>query len=214
MANGERREQILRAAMERFSEKGYHATSMRDIADLLGIRAGSLYVHIAGKEDLLYEIVDRAAQQFLEAVDGAERRSAARDAGPEERLRRAIGAHLDVMAQNLDTATVFFHEWKFLDPERRARVRAKRDAYEGVFRRIVADGVAGGDFRDVDVRIAGLALMSLCNWFYQWYSPQGPLSAAAVGDAFADLLLAGLRAGGGGDRGDPAAAPAGARAET
>ena len=194
MANASRREQILEAAMELFSGKGYHATSMRDIAERLGIQAGSLYVHISGKEELLYDIVDRAAEQFLEAARQAEEAARARGAGAEERLRTAVRAHLEVMAANLDTATVFFHEWKFLDPQRRAQIKAKRDAYESVFRRIVADGVAEGAFRPVDVRLAALAVLSLCNWFYQWYSPQGPLSASEIADRFVDLLLGGLRA--------------------
>lgn len=183
-----RREQILHTARQLFSDRGYHATSMRDIAEALGIQAGSLYVHIRSKEDVLFEIVDRCADQFLRAL--APVLESPRPAP--ERLREALRAHLQVMARNLETATVFFHEWKFLDPERRQAVIRKRDEYEAGFRRIIAEGVAAGAFRPVDVRLAACAVLSMANWFYHWYSPAGPLSAEEIADRFADMILWGL----------------------
>lgn len=190
MAVINRREQILTAAMRLFSEKGYHATSMRDIAEALGLQAGSLYVHIDSKEEVLFEIVDRAADQFIGTIAPV----AAADRPAAERLREALRAHLQVMARNLDTATVFFHEWKFLEGHHRAQIVAKRDQYEQHFRRIVADGIESGEFRPVDVRLAALALLSMANWFYHWFSPDGPLNATDVADGFADLILEGLKA--------------------
>lgn len=192
MAVANRREQILSTAVHLFSEKGYHATSMRDIAEALGLQAGSLYVHIQGKEELLYEIVDRGAEQFLAAVTPI----AESDRPAPARLREAMRAHLRVMARNLDTAIVFFHEWKFLDADRRSRILAKRDRYERLFRAIIEDGVREGSFRPVDVRMAALAVLSMVNWFYHWYSPEGPLTADEVADRFADLVLRGLEAAG------------------
>lgn len=189
-----RRDEILAAAMELFSDKGYHSTSMRDIADRLGLQAGSLYVHIRSKEEVLFEIVDRAADRFAEAIERARAEAEARGADPEAALRLAVRNHLQVVSDNLDTATVFFHEWKFLDPDRRALILAKRDAYEAAFRDLIAQGIDAGVFRPVDPRLAGLAVLSMCNWFYQWYSPAGPLSAHEIADRFVDLLLGGLRA--------------------
>jgi len=192
-AGQNRRSDIVAAAMALFSEKGYHSTSMRDIADRLGLQAGSLYVHIRSKEDVLFEIVDEAADRFAAALEQARAEAAARRGGPEAALRLAVRNHLQVVADHLDTATVFFHEWKFLDPDRRARILAKRDAYEAAFRDLVAGGIEAGAFRPVDPRLAALAVLSLCNWFYQWYSPAGRLSAGEVADRFVDLLLDGLR---------------------
>lgn len=197
MAVASRREQILATAVQLFSARGYHATSMRDIAEALGLQAGSLYVHIEGKEELLFEIVDRGADQFLAAVAPV---AAAPRPAP-ERLREAMRAHLRVMARHLDTATVFFHEWRFLDAGRRQRILAKRDRYEQLFRAIVADGVREGSLRPVDVPMAARAVLSMVNWFYHWYRPEGPLSADEVADRFADLVLHGLQARGGGQQG-------------
>ncbi|HEY8449898.1 MAG TPA: TetR/AcrR family transcriptional regulator [Bacillota bacterium] len=206
MSRQRRREQILEAAVELFSGKGYHATTMRDIAERLGLQAGSLYVHINSKEELLYEIIDRAADRFLRAVRAADAEAKERGAAPGERLRLAMRAHMRVMAENRATAIVFFHEWKFLDQERRRRVRAKRDTYEELFRAILREGMETGAFRHINVRLAGLALMSLCNWFYQWFSPEGPLSAEAIADQFAEFMLRGIerpRAPGGDDSRSP-----------
>src|SRR5690606_38672840 len=108
-------EAILKAAVELFSEKGYHATSMRDIAQRLGMQAGSLYAHIKSKDDLLFTILERAADQFMNAVRQALRSAEAQRLGAADRLRLAMRAHFAVMADNLATATVFFHELKAVD---------------------------------------------------------------------------------------------------
>jgi AcrR family transcriptional regulator len=117
-----RREQILEQAARLFSRRGYHATSMRDIGEATGMLAGSLYAHIASKEELLYEIVMQAAEQFLGGLETV--RSS--DLGPEEKLRRAIRAHIEVVAGNVDEARVFHHEWKALTGNRLAEARRLR----------------------------------------------------------------------------------------
>src|ERR687892_896361 len=110
-----RRDQILEASARLFSERGYHATSMREIGEATGMLAGSLYAHIEGKEDLLFGIVQRAAGAFLDGVE------AVRDskASAEEKLRRAMRAHVEVVAGDLEAARVFHHEWRA--PARRRR---------------------------------------------------------------------------------------------
>src|SRR3954469_21009044 len=93
-----------------FSRQGYHATTMRDIARELNLQGGSLYAHIESKEDVLWEIVERAAREFLSAA----RPLAVGAAPPSERLRAMLRAHVEIVARNLSDATVFFHEWRFL----------------------------------------------------------------------------------------------------
>ncbi|PZN10119.1 MAG: TetR/AcrR family transcriptional regulator [Bacillota bacterium] len=185
-----RREEILAVAGQLFRQKGYHATSMQDIAERLRLQRGSLYAHIDSKEELLFEIADRAAERFLAAIEEAER--AGRTAA--EKLRLAMRAHMAVLAGYRDTATVFLHEWRFLRDDLRHRILEKRDRYEQHWRRIIAEGVAGGEFRPVDDRFGALLALSAVNWAYQWYSPAGSLSPEQVADRFADLILEGLRA--------------------
>jgi TetR/AcrR family transcriptional regulator, cholesterol catabolism regulator len=178
-----RREQILDEAARLFSERGYHATSMRDIGEATGMLAGSLYAHIASKEDLLYQIVLEAAHHFLGSLEALR----AEVLAPKERLRRAMRAHVGVVAEGREHAQVFHHEWTALSGRRRAEVRRLRDRYERLWHEIVRElpGVT-------DPKFARLLVLSAANWTYTWFRPDGPLSPEEVADRFTDLLLHGL----------------------
>lgn len=187
---GNRRKEILRTAAQLFSRQGYHATSMRHIAEGVGIQVGSLYRHIDAKEDLLMELVDAVADEFiagLEPLVGPGAPGSAR-----HRLSKAMESHLAVMSGHLPDATVFFHEWRHLSHDRRQAIQRKRDIYESYFRSIITDGVEAGEFRRVDARLVGIAVLSLVNWFYQWYSPDGSMDPEEIADGFAQLLLEGI----------------------
>ncbi|MGH2674035.1 MAG: TetR/AcrR family transcriptional regulator [Actinomycetota bacterium] len=178
-----RREQILGEAAHLFGRRGYHATSMRDIGEATGLLAGSLYAHISSKEDLLHQIVLEAAHTFLGGLEAIR----AEPAPPEERLRRAMRAHVSVVAENVDAAWVFHHEWKALTGERQDEIRRLRRRYERLWDEIVRElpGIA-------DPRFARLLVLSAANWTYTWYRPDGPLSPEEVADRFTDHLLRGL----------------------
>src|SRR3954465_15014994 len=126
-----RRRQIENTASALFRERGYAGTSVRDIAKALDIQGASLYAHVASKEDVLWSIVNRAADRFDAAV-----RPIAADSSvsPSVRLARMIAAHIEVIADDLGNASSFLQEWRFLSQERRAAVAARRDGYEGQFR--------------------------------------------------------------------------------
>ena len=156
-----------------------------------GILPGSLYAHIRGKEDLLYDIVVRAAEQFLTGV----RVVAEGPGSPEEKLRAAMRAHVAVVAYAREEARVFLEEWKALEESRRAEVKALRDRYESLWDDIIRAGIDDGDLRGVDPTMARLLVLSAANWTYTWYDPQGPLSPDEIADRFTDLLLKGLAAG-------------------
>lgn len=188
MPRAGRKEQIIEAAQALFSAKGYHATTIRDIAEETGIRSGSLYAHIQTKEDLLYAIVARSAEQFMARLEPI----AAAHGPAAERLRAALSAHVELVATSTEAATVFLHEWRALDPERWGAVQTMRSAYEALWDRIIADGVRSGEFRPVDRKFARLLALSAANWLYQWYAPDGPLSPPEIADRFADLILAAL----------------------
>ncbi|MFN8483065.1 MAG: TetR/AcrR family transcriptional regulator [Anaerolineae bacterium] len=190
MSETQRVEQIYAAAAHLFSRYGYHGTTVRQMARELDLQGGSLYAHIHAKEDVLWGIVDHAADKFLAALAPI----AASDRAPAEKLRAALQAHIAVVTDDLDAATVYFQDWKFLNEERRDAIRVKRDTYEGFFRRIIAEGVAAGAFRPVDEKFAALLVLSVGNWLYQWYRPQGPLPPAAIADEFVSMLLAGVSA--------------------
>src|SRR5688572_14874620 len=183
-----RRQQIEDAASALFRERGYAATSVRDIAQALNLQGGSLYAHVASKEDVLWSIVGRAAERFHSEVGSI----ADQPARAPERLRRMIRAHVGVVTSAQRDAAVFLHEWRFLSADRRAQVAARRDAYEDLFRRVIADGLAAGDFGPTDVRLTAMAVLSALNGIASWYRPDGALSPTQIADQHADLFLRAL----------------------
>src|SRR5918995_6991075 len=108
-----RRSQLTREAARLFAEKGYHGTSIGDLAEAMGVQKGSLYAHISSKHDLLYETMREGADAFHGALDAIDERLPAT-----EKIRLALRAHLRVVAEQLDVATVFVREWRYLEGER------------------------------------------------------------------------------------------------
>jgi AcrR family transcriptional regulator len=184
----DRKEQIYSTASNLFSQRGYHATTVRDIARELNLQGGSLYAHIESKEDVLWEIVNRAADQFLAGVGPI----ASSDLPAAQKLREMVRAHAAVVAENLTDATSFLHEWRFLSEDRREAIAARRDRYESLYRQVVEEGMCSGDFAPTDPKIAATLVLSAVNWMPQWFKPSGPLSYIDVADTFSDLILKGL----------------------
>ncbi len=181
-------EDILTAAIQLFQEKGYHATSVQDIADVVGLQKGSLYHYIRGKDDLLAQIITRALGRYvqeLQAIVTSNR--PARD-----RLREAVRTHIRIIAENLGMLTIFLRESPALTPEQRASEEEGGKRYRQLFERIIRDGVASGDFREVDPKIAAIAIIGACNWTYRWYDPSGRLDHAQISDLFWDYFYNGL----------------------
>jgi AcrR family transcriptional regulator len=186
-----RRAELVRVAARLFSARGYHGTSMQDLADELGLLRGSLYAHIGSKEELLFDVVDEGADRFL--ARGGE--AVAASGGAAQRLRAFLAGHVETAIEHIDAATVFLNEWRYLSPDLRSIIEDKRDRYEDMIRAIVDAGVTGGEFRtDADVRFAGLLVLSAGNWVYEWYRPGGPLGPNEIANRFSELIVRGLEA--------------------
>jgi AcrR family transcriptional regulator len=182
-----RREELTRIAARLFAERGYQGTSLADLAAQLGVQKPSLYHHIASKEDLLWEVAWEGAEAFHAALDGVPAQ-----APPAERIRLALRAHLAVVAAQLDVATVFVREWRYLEGERRERFVAERRRYEERVRDLFRDGVEGSALRtDLDVATAALLFLSAANWAYTWLRPDA--DTAALADRLFAALLDGMR---------------------
>lgn len=179
---------LLAAATHLFRSRGFHATSMQDLAESLGMNRGSLYHYIASKDDLLWTVLSRAFDRLEARVVPV----LASEAPPLERLRGAIHAHLRVAADHADDLSLLQIELRSLSPERRAAMVRRRDAYERLWRTAITDGIAVGALRPFDVRLAGVGILAACNWFTQWYRPDGSLAVDEVAERFCDLFIAGL----------------------
>lgn len=183
------REAILRVATKLFGERGFPATSMRDIARDVGILAGSLYAHIDGKETLLLEIIEQGIAEYIDEAT----RALADAQDSEARLRALIRAHLDVVARGPRTTKIVFHQWRYLGESNRAHVRKRRDEYEEIFVQVLQTGVDDGSFAaDLDVRTAVRSILGSLNWTPEWLRADGADPIDVVAQRLADTLVLGL----------------------
>jgi TetR/AcrR family transcriptional regulator, cholesterol catabolism regulator len=182
-----RRQELSRQAARLFAQKGYHGTSIGDLAEALGVQKGSLYAHIEGKEDLLYETMHAGAAAFHQGLDAIPEQSVAT-----EKIRLAMRSHLRVVADQLEVATVFVQEWKYLEGEHRDEIVAERRRYEERIRDLFREGREQSELRtDLDDGIAALLFLSAANWAYTWLRPGADTDALA--DRLYGILMDGIR---------------------
>jgi AcrR family transcriptional regulator len=181
-----RRAEILQAALRAFGEKGYHRTTLDDIAEHLGVRKTALYHYFPDKEALLYECHRESLVQLARIL-----REAGRLPSPTAQLEHVVREHVRVMTDTLQGSPLAF-EVTALTGEKQARVIAGRDRYEKRVRRIIDEGMKGGDFRKGDPKVAVFVILGAINWIARWYRPEGSLKAPELGREFVDHLLAGL----------------------
>lgn len=184
-----RKDQILQTAARLFRERGYFATSVRDIAEAVGLQGGSLYAHVASKEDLLWQIVETSGERFFGAVGPV----VASDRPTLQKLRDAVIAHVGIITSDLDAAACYTTEWRHLSPERINAFTRRRDEYETLFRSLVGEGIRAGFLSPLDESYATLFLLSALNYVFLWFRPEGRMSSEAVGRMMADFIFDGLR---------------------
>jgi TetR/AcrR family transcriptional regulator, cholesterol catabolism regulator len=182
-----RREELTRTAARLFAERGFHGTSMGDLAEAMGVQKGSLYSLTGSKQELLQETLRQGASAFHEALDAVPE-----DAPAVERIRLALRAHLSVVSEQLDVATVFTREWRYLEGEAREVFLAERRRYEERWRSLFREGVETGELRtDLDAAAAALLVLSAANWAYTWLTPGRDTGELA--DRFTAILVDGVR---------------------
>jgi len=182
-----RRTEILHSALRAFRARGYHATTLEDIAAQLGMRSAALYHYFPDKEAILYA----CHREGLAEVERVLADARTRHATARERLAHAIREHVRVMTDTLEGSALAL-EMSALSPRHRAEVIAQRDRYERGLRDIVAEGVGSAEFRALDPKLAVFAILGAINWVARWYRPDGSMQAPELGTQFADHLIHGL----------------------
>ncbi len=190
LANLSRKEQVIRKAAELFREKGYAAASMRDLAQMLGIEAASLYSHIKSKEEILRTLCFDMAAEFRSSLNEVEDQNIT----AAEKLRKGIIGHIQVMARDLTASAVFMNEHRHLSQPYLRDFLLLRINYINRFKKIIEFGVQNGEFKDtIDKKLAVMTLFSSLNWMPMWYDPGSAIEPVQLGIELSDMLVNGLK---------------------
>ena len=181
---------ILRAAADTFSERGYRATTLDDLAAAAGISRATFYSYFPSKDELLR----RMYQQVTSSTQAAIERIAAEDIPVPEKLRRIIRYQVTYLAAHKPLVQVFFSELFSLPPAMGRSVTRANRAYSEVIERVVAEGVRTGELIPLDPKRFTYALVGMCNWMYRWYRPEGKWTPDVIAEEFIRVLESGYLA--------------------
>jgi AcrR family transcriptional regulator len=181
------RDAILRAAARLFRERGFADTGMRDIAAAADLSAANLYHYFEGKNELLFYCQDRALDRMLDAVTSARRQSTS----AAERLHQVFTIHVQTLLDEVEGSSAHL-QIESLPPTLRAAIVKKRDRYEQALRRLIADGIRSGELVDMPPAIVARAMLGALNWTVTWFRPEGPDTAASIGDTISRFLVRGI----------------------
>jgi len=184
---------ILLAAATAFAERGFHATTTRDIAAQAGLSPAALYVYFRSKEEVLHQIVTSTLDFTVEVVST----EASRPGSPADRLARLVYVLTLWTTYNSQVAHVVLYQTGALSPAHMADITTKQREVGQIVRQVIADGISSGDFDIPDAGAAAIAVLSLCLDVARWYRPGHRLTPQEIGDfnAVAALRIAGARRG-------------------
>jgi AcrR family transcriptional regulator len=184
-------ERILAAATALFYEKGYHGASMREVAAEVGIKPASLYNHFPSKEDLLFRIAYGTMAELLEGGLAA----IAPHASARERLRALLVWHVTYHAERRFQARVADEQLHALGGSRREEALGIRDEYTSLFKSILEEGREAHGWNVPNTSVITFGIGGMCTFVDTWFREDGPLSAAAIAEIYADFVLAALETG-------------------
>jgi TetR/AcrR family transcriptional regulator, cholesterol catabolism regulator len=185
----DRRRQLVERAAALFDDVGYHNTSVGDLAEACGIRKPTLYHYFKSKDEILFWI----HEEFIDILLGRQQAREAEELAPREALLGVMNDVLELMQTHRGYVRVFFEHHRELRGEAKAEIRKKRATYQDSIERLFEQGIASGDFRGVDPRMATLVLAGMCNWAYHWYQPDGKLTSREIAEAFWKILIDGFQ---------------------
>lgn len=184
-------QRIVEAAATLFYEKGYHGTTMREVAAAVDIKAGSLYNHYPGKQDLLFQIAYGTMEELLEGG----RAAIAPHTEARDQLRALIVRHVTYHAERRFQARVADEQLHALEPDRREAVLRIRDSYTDLFKHILEAGRTAHGWNVPNVSAITFAIGGMCTFVDTWYRENGALGADEIGAMYADFILTALESG-------------------
>lgn len=186
---------ILREAARLFREKGYRASTLRELARRSGVKGGSIYYHFTSKEEMLYRIMDETMTNLLVGLEQEIRGKQ----DPVRRLKKGIEFHIRYHLENQDETHVTDTELISLDEDHRERIVRKRSEYEQTFMGILEEGAHSGVMSVANIKLVSIAVLQMCTGIPYWFKEEGPLSIAEVVARYTDFIFWGVlgRAGDG-----------------
>jgi TetR/AcrR family transcriptional regulator, cholesterol catabolism regulator len=183
-----RRQQIFAKALGLMEKRGFHGTSIQDVANELKFTKAAFYFHVQSKEELLYEISLRTLRVMLQRVTAI----AELKESPSQKMRSVIDCYVRHMVDEPALFIVYFREKAFLSPEHRATANRMERNILRALEEIYREGVRQGQFRNSDPAVSVLGILGMCFWIYNWYRKRGPLSAENISHVFQGLALSGI----------------------
>lgn len=186
-----RRGEILRVAARVFADKGYHLSTVEDIARAMGVSKGVVYYYFRSKDEICTEVICMAIEGALARLDAV----VAEPISPAEMLRKALAVHVEYNVNDEEEgyyAMLVMHDIKALSPASTRRVRELQRAYVRAFREIVQRGVMAGELANRDIGVTTLVMLTTANYITDWYRFNGRLSIDEVVKHVADQLVDGI----------------------
>lgn len=182
----DRRELILDCATQLFAEHSYNRTTVRMLADAVGVQSGALFYYFQTKEQILIEIIERGLRWIAEAAEAA----LATTQDPELQLRRLLHAHLRTLLGPARPAMqVMLNEWRYLDQEAKARIIGSRDRYETTWQTVIDQAAEVQLLAAQDTHLLRLYLLGAVNWSVTWYHEDGGLTVEQLAERMFDMTL-------------------------
>lgn len=182
-------EEIISVACSLFSRKGYSATSLKEIADQVGLHKTSLFHYFRSKEEILMEVMDKGLREYVSVLDES---AIDPNLNAEEKLRIALEKQVSVICKYKDYINVGLNEIKSLSPKNREKYNTKRKQYGKRFEKIILEIQADdsfGLFKGLNFKIVNLGILGMCNWIINWYKKDGPLGPKEISEIFFGVLI-------------------------
>jgi len=183
------KDQILEVAAQIIRQKGFHATSMQDIANAVNLQKASLYHHVSSKQEILYSLLEQALDIIIERISAV----VSQDNPADEKLRQACRVYLSTLSEHGDLVSVLLMEHRSLESKFRTKHIPRRDRFESLWRDLIREGVDSGRFYSItDPALTARAVLGVLNWTITWYKKDGSLSIDQIADHISALFLNGL----------------------
>lgn len=180
-----KKEDILRSASSVISRQGFHKTTMEDIAAELLMTKGSLYYYFKNKEELLFHCHDLILTGAMELMEDIYQE----DISSKDKMEKAIKVHLDIAIQEKEIFNLIVKPEQIFSEENIEDIVKKRDAYAGLFDKIIAQGAERGEFHLKQQKMARMIILGATNWIQVWYSEKGEFSKEEIEEIYAEYLL-------------------------